>query len=330
MDLDLRLVRYAVAVADELHFGRAAGKLHITEQTLSAQIKALEAKTGIPLFVRDRRHVEVTAAGAEFVARGRELLGAAQVMLDAVRQQWPPLRVDVVAERLAPGLVVRNFRAKFPAVPIEVRLGHLRVEAAQRLIANEAEIAFSPGTIAAPDHDYIVNTRVKLEPVGLLLPSGHPLAAYAQISIDVARRYPLLGRAPSDAHELDRWETAFLHTFGFEVADRQAGEGLSSLVEAVVSSGLPSPFSTQIALSEPGLVCRPLVDPVPVLAWSAAWRKLDGNPAVSTFVASMRQFIADEGWLNRPAIPWWAPDGHDVVEDADPLTGRLGTTTSSA
>ncbi len=63
MDLDLPLVRYAIAVADELHFGRAASRLMITEQTLSAQIKHLEARLGLALLERARRQVKTTLAG---------------------------------------------------------------------------------------------------------------------------------------------------------------------------------------------------------------------------------------------------------------------------
>ena len=80
MDLDLRLVRYFVVVADELHFGRAANKLHISQPALSKQIRKLEDQLGARLFVRDSRHVALTARGEAFLRDARELLILAERM----------------------------------------------------------------------------------------------------------------------------------------------------------------------------------------------------------------------------------------------------------
>jgi DNA-binding transcriptional LysR family regulator len=95
--VELRLLRYFVAVAEELHFARAADRLHIAAPSLSQQIKSLEASLGTPLLIRDRRHVEVTAAGRMLLPDARELLELAARAERRVTGATGPLRVGYVS-----------------------------------------------------------------------------------------------------------------------------------------------------------------------------------------------------------------------------------------
>jgi DNA-binding transcriptional LysR family regulator len=83
VDLDLRLVRYFVVVAEELHFGRAATRLHVSQPALSKQIRKLEDQVGVRLLVRDSRHVALTVRGEQFLQDARELLSLAERMQES-------------------------------------------------------------------------------------------------------------------------------------------------------------------------------------------------------------------------------------------------------
>src|SRR5215471_2196724 len=83
MDLDLRLVRYFATVAEELHFGRAAARLYVSQPALSKQIRKLEEQVGEPLLVRDSRHVALTARGQRFYQDAQRLLAIADTMQQA-------------------------------------------------------------------------------------------------------------------------------------------------------------------------------------------------------------------------------------------------------
>src|SRR5439155_5625764 len=95
--VELRLLRYFVAVAEELHFARAAERLRIAAPSLSQPIKSLEAQLGTPLFVRDRRHVELTPAGRMLLPDARELLELASRAQRRVACGTGPLRVGYVS-----------------------------------------------------------------------------------------------------------------------------------------------------------------------------------------------------------------------------------------
>jgi DNA-binding transcriptional LysR family regulator len=122
MDLDLRKVRYFVAVAEQLHFGRAAEVLHIAQPALSGQIRALERELNAQLFVRDRRRTELTAAGEQLLTEAVPLLASAAA---ARRRVGRTARgADTFTVGFMPGLIVtgpvRSLSAAHPGLTVEV------------------------------------------------------------------------------------------------------------------------------------------------------------------------------------------------------------------
>jgi len=180
MDLDLRKLRYFVAVADKLHFGRAADELHIAQPVLSRQIRALEHDLGASLLTRDSHGVMLTDAGRQLLTDAGPLLASAQ----AVRH-----RVTVAArgsQRLTVGFragiavtpAVRQFATRHPSVIVDVQ----RIEwddQATMLLDGRIDV----GYVRLPiDETGLHVTPLYTEPRVAVLPAGHRLAGKEQIT----------------------------------------------------------------------------------------------------------------------------------------------------
>ena len=180
MDLDLRKLRYFVAVADTLHFGRAADELHIAQPALSRQIRALERDLGTPLLTRDSHGVALTDAGRQLLTDAGPLLASAH----AVRR-----RVTVAArgsQRLMVGFragiavtaAVRQFALRHPDVIVDVQ----RIEwddQAPMLLDGRIDVGFVRLPI---DEAGLRVTPLYTEPRVAVLPAGHRLAGKEQVT----------------------------------------------------------------------------------------------------------------------------------------------------
>jgi len=150
--MELRHLRYFVAVAEELHFGRASARVHVAQPAVSRQIRALEEEIGLSLFERDRRRVVLTAAGAAFLEEARSLLQhvdrAVITAHRAARGELGSLRIGYVPAVVHTGLpeIVRAFRKRFSRV--EVRLQEMNpAMQVDALLAERIDVGFVRGPI---------------------------------------------------------------------------------------------------------------------------------------------------------------------------------------
>ncbi|MFJ3415312.1 LysR family transcriptional regulator [Streptomyces sp. NPDC086082] len=180
MDLDLRKLRYFVAVADQLHFGRAADELHIAQPVLSRQIRALEQDLGASLFTRDRHGVELTAAGRQLLADAGPLLASTHAIRRRVSAAAGGKRRLMVGFRAGVAVTpaARAFEKRHPDVVVDVqRIGG--DDQAAMLLDGRIDV----GYVRLPiDETGLRVTPLYAEPRVAVLPAGHRLAGKEQVT----------------------------------------------------------------------------------------------------------------------------------------------------
>jgi DNA-binding transcriptional LysR family regulator len=178
--MELRQLRYFVAVAEEGSLTRAAGRLHLAQQSLSEQIRTLETQLGVTLFVRSSRGAELTDAGALLLREARPLLAQADRVVEAVRGDGGSLRVGFlssVANYVLPPLV-RAFRERHPDVDLHVE------DVAIATLVDRLRAGDLDAGLTRPPHVDDLETEVVLrEPVAAVLPEDHPLAGRSEIAL---------------------------------------------------------------------------------------------------------------------------------------------------
>jgi DNA-binding transcriptional LysR family regulator len=193
-NIELRHLRYFVAVAEELHFGRAAARLGIQQPPLSQQIKYLESELGHALFTRTSRSVALTAAGRELLERARRTLSRIEEDLKAVRRvgrgEVGALTVGFAGSAMLTVLpdVVKTYRRNFE----EVRLRLLEM-ATSEIIEHLRDGSVDLGFLRDPgDQDGLVIESLLREPFVAVLPAKHPLASQRSIAVAKLKDEPFV------------------------------------------------------------------------------------------------------------------------------------------
>jgi len=182
--MELRHLRYLVAVAEELHFGRAAIRLNISQPPLSQQIRQLEEELGVRLFERTKRNVRITDAGRRLLEEAHSVLGRidhlANVAAQAASGEIGHLSVGVpsgVNDILADAL--RTVGKRYPGVRIELQYMSTGAQI-EALREGKIDVGFLNLPVQAP---FLVLEVVQREPLWLALPKGHPLTALKQVPL---------------------------------------------------------------------------------------------------------------------------------------------------
>lgn len=274
----LRQLEYAVAVAEEGNFGRAATACSVSQPALSAQIAELETRLGVTLFERGRNGATVTADGAPVIDAARRALNAADDVVEVAGDRRGELvgsvRVGVIptmAPYLLPALVRELIRRHPRAEPV------LREERTGELVAQLRNGDLDLGLLAAPVpelDDRLTVAELARDEFLLALPEGHPYAGDAPLPSSALAGLPLL--LLEDGHCLRDQALAACSVIGAGAPGSIQATGLSSLCQ-MVAAGMGAtllPASAVEVETRPGsgLVVRPLRAPVPFRTVVLAWR----------------------------------------------------------
>jgi DNA-binding transcriptional LysR family regulator len=186
--MDLRHLRYFVAVAEERHFGRAAQRLHIVQPALSMQIRALEEDIGGPLFLRNSRNVELTEAGALLLIEARRTLAQAEhaksVVQRSLRGEIGSVKVGFAGNAVLTGKLADNLRVFhrcYPEAELQVveTAPHLQGEA---ILSGHLDVGYSP-SLGATSDPRLVTEKIGAWPFMVAMAADHPLARKKRVSI---------------------------------------------------------------------------------------------------------------------------------------------------
>jgi LysR family transcriptional regulator, benzoate and cis,cis-muconate-responsive activator of ben and cat genes len=307
MDLpvELRQLRYFVAVAEELHFGRAAARLHMSQSPLSRAIRELERELGLVLFVRTTRRVELTAAGSALLERARRALAEIDAAIDDARHAAQPERGTIAVghtpfTRLQATRIAEELERERPEVQLRLE-EDVTPELLRQIASHELTAAVVMETPAAARRYGVRTDTLRDEPLLAALPAAHPYANVGAIPIRVfAGERVLLPREPPGG-AFNAWLSAVVRAAGFELQqtmktlsapwDRRMlpvadGEAVSLFVGEWVQEPIP------------GVAAVPF-DPPLSFPIDLASSPTDGGELLVTAARRLRDA---EGWLtHRPA-----------------------------
>ncbi|MCM2310371.1 MAG: LysR substrate-binding domain-containing protein [Steroidobacteraceae bacterium] len=297
--MNLRDLRYLVALADERHFGKAAERCFVSQPTLSAQIRKLEEYLGVPLVERQPRRVSLTPTGEKIVERARRTLQEADAIVEIARTDRDPLSgalrlalIPTVGPYLLPH-VVGPLRKAVPRLKLML-YEYQTAPLLEKLRAGEIDL----GIIALPMPTEGLETEaVYDEPFTLAVPANHPLADRDKVKLDDLKDETLL--LLEDGHCLRDHALSVCSRIRLNQEQDYRATSLETLRQ-MVAAGHGITLLPELAAATPvgtarGLRIKPFSRPAPVRTIGAVWRKsTTRGKAIDAVTAAIRTAMKEE------------------------------------
>jgi DNA-binding transcriptional LysR family regulator len=296
--MELRQLRYFVTLADELHFGRAAAREHIVQSALSQQIQRLERELGVPLLERSTHHVALTVSGAAFLVEARRILAdverAAGVARNAVGAS-PTLRVGIIdAGYDSMPQILHEAQARHPNLVIhQIEVGV--PDQYRRLVDGRLDVGLGRAALAPAE---IASLLFRRDPLGVLVPRGHRFAELGGVSVAALAEEPLLLAEDAQAPEFNQFVIELCRSTGFAPTVYEGTvESVRAAADLVAQGRCLYCVPSSCIAALPGILWRPLIEPVSYYPWSILWRASDDSDEVRSIVDCARAMSSRLGWL---------------------------------
>jgi DNA-binding transcriptional LysR family regulator len=290
--IELRHLRYFVAVAEELHFGRAAERLHIAQPPLSQQIRQLEQQLGFELFHRTKRNVRLTEAGQVFLEECRlvfrQFEQAIRAGQQASRGEVGKLVIGFVSSAAYSVLppILNQFRNRFPTVNLTLR--ELTTDQQLHWLRDQQ---IDVGFVRPPIEDVEFNSITILqEPLVVALSETHPLAKLDFISLRSLIHEPFILFPRLLAPGLYDQIIGLCQQADFSPQVAQEATQMQTIISLVAADmGIAIVPESIHHLQRTGVVYKSLVEPTPKAAIALAWKQSARSPVMQRFleIASM-------------------------------------------
>lgn len=312
--MELRQLRYFVAVAEHAHFGRAAAELHMAQPALSRAIRQFERELGAELFTRSTRHVALTEAGQVLLADAQDLLARAETLRTRVRQTTSghlgKVRIGCTGSASYGYLTrfMRDLSEELPGLDFELETEMLTPDQEKALLEGRLDLGILRLPVSSDELEWRV---VRREPLVAALPATHPLAEVADLTVADLAGVPFITYNVASGSVVGSAVLSACQAAGFtphRVRDVTETATLLALVAA--GQGVSLVPDGARAMSLDGLVFRDLPD-VPTVDLALAWRRQGRAPAVGTILDA----------VERAATPASAPT---PPSSADPHAASRG------
>ncbi|MBE0616253.1 MAG: LysR family transcriptional regulator [Burkholderiales bacterium] len=289
--MDLRHLRYFIAVAENLSFTRAAERLHIAQPPLSLQIRQLEEELGVTLLHRTRRIVELSDAGRIFLEQARQIIRATQsAVVQAQRAQRGEIGQLAVGffEHMSYTLlppVLSAYRERFPSVDVKLRWFPV-IGQADALARGDVDISFMR---AVPGIEEVQRQTILTDKLMLALPATHPFAARNKIALRTCADERFIMYVPNLAPDFHNMIIGMCANAGFmpQIA-LEVGQVYTAL--GLVSSGAGLAFvpTSVKGVKFNGVIYKPITGRTPKIEVMLGWRQRIPSPLLMAFVETAK------------------------------------------